>query len=119
MAIILVISPHDALRQSIVQILHLEGWQTIDASDAATGAKLAAENQPTLIIGDADTPRASQVIVELLRRDDKTANIPLVLIIGNGNWPDLLQTLGLTADQVLIKQFDTQALLDMVRNHEH
>jgi len=117
MAIILVISSHDALRQSIVQILHFEGWQTVEAPDGSTGAKLAAENQPALIVSDVDTPRACKAIVELLRHDDKTANLSLVLIVGNGNWPDVLRELGLTTEQVLIKPFATQALLDMVRKH--
>lgn len=76
---ILIVEDNEMNRDIASQLLEMEGYSVLQALDGATGIKLAAENQPDLILMDMQMPgRDGFEITRALKQDPKTASIRVV-----------------------------------------
>jgi len=108
--------------KNIVQLARLyldkEGFQVEAAFDGAQALEKARTVRPDLVILDIMMPELSGFeVLEALRRDPKTANIPVLVLTARGEAEDEQRGLALGARRYLNKPFDVRALISEVRRH--
>jgi two-component system chemotaxis response regulator CheY len=78
---VLVVDDSETVRREIAQSLKHAGFIPLEAGDGVAGLKLAQEQKPALIILDVNMPRMNGLeMLEHLRLDFATANIPVVIL---------------------------------------
>jgi CheY-like chemotaxis protein len=82
---ILVIEDEVFIRENLIELLEIEGYEAIGAENGAVGVKLAKEYQPDLILCDVMMPELDgSGVLDALRQDPLTAAIPFRFITPNG-----------------------------------
>ena len=78
---ILIIEDDDLLRQSLADLLELNGFCVIVASDGTEGLQVAKREGPTLIITDINMPGMTGFeLLETFRADEVLRTIPVIVI---------------------------------------
>lgn len=84
--------------------LSLEGFVVEMAADGEQGLKIAKEENPDLILLDIILPKLSGFeVLKKIKKDEKTRNIPVILLTNLGQRDDVLKGLALGAKDYLIK----------------
>ena len=87
---ILFIEDEPAMRANIAEVLELEGYQPLTASNGREGAALAQRELPDLILCDVMMPELDgHGVLEALRDDPQTARIPFVFLTAKGDRGDV------------------------------
>lgn len=108
---ILVIEDELRVQDNIYDILSLEDFYTITASDGVEGLMLAREEQPDLIICDIMMPRMDGYeVLTALRADEDTSAIPFLFLTAKADREDLRHGMALGADDYLTKPFTPHEL---------
>ncbi|MEA5513941.1 response regulator [Nodularia sp. UHCC 0506] len=116
MSLILVIEDENQILLNLQEILELEDFSVITATDGKIGLQLAKSKNPDLIICDIMMPGLSgyEVLTEL-RKDYKSADIPLIFLTAKAERNDLRQGMGLGADDYITKPFEPCEILQAVK----
>ncbi len=115
MSCILVIEDEPVLRDNLVQMLTLEGYQAISAADGASGIALAQEARPDLILCDiAMAGLDGFEVIKRLHQDDRTAGIPVIFLTAKAEREVMQRGLALGADAYITKPFTLDELLDEI-----
>jgi CheY-like chemotaxis protein len=81
---ILVVDDEEGLRSAIVAALRARGFDTVEADNGIDAFDLAKTTQPQLIISDVMMYSGSGfMLLEFLKRDDRTSGIPMILMTGH------------------------------------
>lgn len=116
MTTILIIEDDEDIRTEIVDMLHLEGYETIEASDGVTGLQSAFAHTPDMILCDVIMPRIDGYEVLLqIRLNPKTWLTPFVFLTAKSEHEDLRRGMNLGADDYLAKPFDYKELIKTVQ----
>lgn len=111
---VLVIEDEDAIRIPLVDALHDEGLDVLEAEDGDTGLALALREDPDVILLDLMLPGCDGFeLLRRLRRDRCTT--PVVIMSARGEEWDRLQGFELGADDYVVKPFSMRELLLRVR----
>ncbi len=112
---ILVADDDDDVRDVITYKLETAGFTTITADNGQSALSLAAEHRPSLIILDVTMPQLDglSVCYELHSRP-QTAEIPVLMISGNGRPSDIDLGFTIGADDYLAKPFSQAEMLRRV-----
>lgn len=114
---ILVIEDSKDLRDDVVEMLSLEGYVALGAENGNVGVDMAKKEAPDLIICDIMMPEKDGYgVLEELRRDQKTANIPFIFLTAKTDRIDMRQGMVLGADDYLTKPFMVNELLDSIQS---
>ncbi len=110
---ILIVDDENSLRKGIVMSLRSKGYMTLEAEDGAVGLELATSHVPDLIISDVYMDNMNGfVMVENLKEDPVTANIPVIMMTsaaqGAGAWKSDI------AVEYLEKPFPMPKLVELV-----
>jgi CheY-like chemotaxis protein len=117
MSTILVIEDERLFRQSIHEILRLEGFDVLEAEDGQQGLALAREHLPDLILCDIWMPKLDGYgVLEELRKHPDTAAIPFVYMTARASESDVALAKHLGLEHYLIKPFDIPHFLNVVRS---
>ena len=112
---VLVIDDDVNLRESLGEILEMEGFECTLAGSAKEGLKIAASKQPTVVIMDIQLPDSSGFqICQTLRKTSR----PQILIMMSGRFSsseEKAQGFGLGADEYVTKPFDPKELTARIR----
>lgn len=112
---ILVIDDDAHLRESLAEVLDLEGFACIEAGNAKAGIDSAKKHNPDVVIMDIQLPDSSGFqICQELRRYSKD----FILIMMTGRFlsaEEKTQGFSLGADEYLTKPFDIQELCLRIR----
>ena len=112
---ILVIDDDALLRQTIALVLKARGHQIIEAENGLVGIQMARSQQPDLIISDVNMPECDGYqVLEALRADSTTTNIPFVFMTGQADDEGMRRGMIGGADDYLPKPFAMDALLATV-----
>ena len=112
---VLIIEDEEILRESILNILEINGFSTIEAGDGRSGVRLAKELVPDLILCDVRMPGLNGYqVLQTLRQDPVTAKIPLLLITAENIRNVRYQAQELGANGYLTKPFTTAQLLQSI-----
>jgi len=112
---ILVIDDDAHLRESLSEVMDLEGFICLEAANAKAGIASAKKNNPDVVIMDIQLPDSSGFqICQELRRYSKD----FILIMMTGRFlsaEEKTQGFSLGADEYLTKPFDIQELCLRIR----
>lgn len=103
---ILVIEDEPALREDIVELLSLEGYDAFSAKDGVDGINAAIQFQPDLIICDIMMPRLDGYRVLLdVRANSVTQFTPFIFLTAKSTQDEMRQGMELGADDYVTKPF--------------
>jgi DNA-binding response OmpR family regulator len=112
---ILIIDDDAHLRESLAEVLDLEGFSCLQAGNAKSGIASAKKNVPDVVIMDIQLPDSSGFqICQELRKFSKD----FILIMMTGRFlsaEEKTQGLSLGADEYITKPFDIQELSIRIR----
>jgi DNA-binding response OmpR family regulator len=101
---ILFIEDESALQKTFGEVLTKEGYEMISALDGKTGLRLAKEKKPDLILLDLILPRMHGFdVLRELKEDEKTKDIPIIILTNLENAEDIQKALELGARTYLVK----------------
>lgn len=113
--LILVVEDHPDLQELIRE--ELSAYRVIQAFDGKQGVEMALEHVPDFIISDVMMPHKNGFeLCELLKNDQRTSHIPIVLLTARAEQEDKLHGLQLGADDYLAKPFDSRELKIRIDN---
>jgi two-component system, OmpR family, response regulator RpaA len=113
---ILVIDDDAAIAELVAINLEMAGYEVTQAEDGIKGQALAVQLLPDLIVLDLMLPRVDGFTVcQRLRRDDRTADIPILMLTALSQTQDKVEGFNSGADDYLTKPFEVEELLARVR----
>ena len=114
--IILLIEDNMDVQCYITQQLSAK-YQVVCAMDGAEGVKVALQLVPDLVISDVMMPKRDGLeVCRLLKTDERTSHIPIILLTARASVDNKLHGLESGADDYLVKPFDPQELGVRVEN---
>ncbi len=109
---ILIIEDEPFMRDNLADILELEHFQPLLASDGRQGIEAARRERPDLILCDVLMPGLDGYeVLAALRQDEATARIPFIFLTAKGDRPDIRAGMNLGADDYLVKPVPVDDLL--------
>ena len=115
MAKILVIEDEELIRDSLLELLQLEGFSTLDAETGDLGVQLAQKHKPDLILCDVMMPNLDGYgVLNILRQNIETATIPFIFLTARAAQNDMRQGMNLGADDYITKPYERSKLLDAI-----
>jgi two-component system cell cycle response regulator DivK len=125
-ALILIVEDNERNLKLVRDLLQVNGYETVEARNAADGLRLAVERNPTLILMDIQLPDLDGVAtLGRLRTDERTTSIPVVALTAYAMSGDRQRLLEAGFDDYLEKPIDhklfptqVRSLLDQRRRQE-
>ncbi len=115
MATILVIEDEEIIRDNLLEILNLEGFQSIGAEHGVLGVQKAKAYLPDLILCDICMPELDGYgVLEMLRHDPTTAAIPIIFLSAKCEPTEIRRGMNLGADDYLTKPYTIVDLLEAI-----
>jgi len=117
MSKILIIEDEAALQKTIGDMLRKEGYEVVQALDGEIGLRQAKSEMPTLIILDLILPKMNGFeVLEALKADPKTKNIPVIVQTNLESMDDIERALGGGASTYLVKSnYSLQEVLQKIK----
>jgi DNA-binding response OmpR family regulator len=113
---ILVVDDEQILVDTIAYNLQQAGYQVTTASDGASALEAAHRETPDLVILDIMLPEMDGLeVCRLLRRENNTATVPIMMLTAKGDEIDKVVGLEVGADDYVTKPFGRRELLARVR----
>src|SRR5208283_5430504 len=113
---ILVVDDEKDILELVTYNLTKGGYKVAGAASGEEALKLARAKPPDLIVLDLMLPGMDGLeVCKVLKRGDKTAHIPIVMLTARGEEADVVAGLELGADDYITKPFSPRVLLARVK----
>ena len=113
---ILVIEGHLVVRKNVTEILTKEGYEVFQAKDGKEGFEMALKELPCLIISEVFLSKISGFrMFEKLKKEQETANIPLIFLSEKDTKEDLRAAMNTGAVDYLTKPLNTNEFLNVIK----
>lgn len=120
MKIILVIEDEPMVLENVLDLLELEGFISIGATNGTIGLQHARAYKPDLILCDINMPELDGYgVLSALRQDSTTIKTPFIFFSAMTDTADHQRGVDLGADAYLTKPFTTDELLSIISKHIH
>ncbi|TNE82184.1 MAG: response regulator [Bacteroidetes bacterium] len=114
--VVLVVEDHPELNEFIASSLRSQ-YQVIQAFDGQEAWKKVQEDMPDLVLADLMLPHMQgEELLRRIKEDDNLAHIPVVILSSKSKVPDKVELYGLGAENYLVKPFDADELLAVIKN---
>jgi CRP-like cAMP-binding protein/CheY-like chemotaxis protein len=114
---ILIIEDNNDIRENVIEILELAGYNVFEASNGRTGVELAVKNIPDVILCDIMMPELDGYgVLYMLNKNPVTAAIPFIFLTAKAERVDLRKGMEMGADDYLTKPFDDMELLSAIES---
>lgn len=114
---ILVVEDHDPIREAIRMILEDEGFRVVTAVDGLDALQKMEQARPDLIVADIMVPRMDgRDFYRAVRERPEGLAIPFIFLTALGTKEDILLGKELGAEDYLVKPFDPQELVRVIRS---
>jgi len=116
MSKILIIEDELNLRETLNDVLEVNGYQVVLANDGRDGVEIAIDQSPDLIICDINMPLLDGYqVLKILTHAFSVEQMPsFIFLTANSSQENLRKGMMLGADDYLTKPFSTQELLEVV-----
>ncbi|MFZ5653872.1 MAG: phosphate regulon transcriptional regulator PhoB [Pseudomonadota bacterium] len=115
-ASVLIVDDEPAIRDMVATALEVAGFQCLRADSARTAYALIVDENPDLVLLDWMMPEISGIeFLRRLRRDERTADLPVILLTAKAEEDNLVQGLDAGADDYVTKPFSPRELIARVR----
>lgn len=112
---ILIVEDEADLRESLKDILEMNGYQALAAENGREGLWIANSDKPDLIISDIMMPEMNGFqFLEMLQKNVELANIPFIFLSARGEDYNLREGMNLGADDYLTKPVKMNVLLEVI-----
>jgi len=113
---ILIVEDDRDIVEMVEYNLREEGYITVSALNGEDGINLARSEQPDLIILDIMLPVIDGFeVCRILKSDDKTSHIPIIILSAKSQETDKVVGLELGADDYVTKPFSPRELIARIR----
>ncbi|OCQ97937.1 DNA-binding response regulator [Oscillatoriales cyanobacterium USR001] len=113
---ILVIDDDPTIAELVAINLEMAGYEVTQAEDGIKGQALAIQMLPDLIMLDLMLPKVDGFTVcQRLRRDERTSDIPVLMLTALGQTQDKVEGFNSGADDYMTKPFELEEMLARVR----
>lgn len=113
---ILIVEDDRDIVEMVEYNLREEGYVTVSALDGEDGVRLAGSERPDLIILDIMLPVIDGFeVCRTLKSDDKTSQIPIIILSAKSQETDKVVGLELGADDYVTKPFSPRELIARIR----
>lgn len=114
---ILIVEDDEFLANIYQTKFEIEGFKVFAAGDGEQGLKLASSKEPEIILLDILLPKLDGfAVLEQLKKDPATKNIPVILLTNLGQKEDVQKGLKMGAADYLIKaHFKPSETVDKVK----
>lgn len=115
-ATVLVVEDEPAIQELIALNLEQAGYVPVRAEDAEQGLALIGEALPDLVLLDWMLPGLSGMeFAKRLRSDERTRNIPIIMLTARSEEADKIKGLETGADDYVTKPFSPRELLARIK----
>lgn len=115
-ATILIVDDEAAIRDMVGITLDLAGFKSISASNARDAHVSIIDNKPDLVLLDWMLPGGSGIeLARRLRRDEITANIPIIMLTAKTSEDNKVQGLNEGVDDYMTKPFSPRELVARIK----
>jgi K+-sensing histidine kinase KdpD len=115
MTCILVIEDEDLIRESLEDLLSVEGFEVITAENGERGVSLASQRHPDLILCDVMMPILNGFgVLEQLRQDKTLSTVPFLFLTSMMDRRSTRRGMALGADDYLEKPCTRDELLEAI-----
>lgn len=109
---ILVVDDESSIREMIAVALGMAGYDCIEAANCQDAHALVVDCKPDMILLDWMLPGTSGIeFARRLKRDDMTADIPIIMLTAKGEEDNKIQGLEAGADDYITKPFSPRELV--------
>ncbi|KXK51676.1 MAG: putative two-component response regulator receiver protein [Chloroflexi bacterium OLB13] len=113
---ILIIEDVHALRNDLVELLRLEGFEVQGAENGRIGLDIAYEFKPDLVVCDIMMPELDGYgVLEGMRAEPDLRAVPFIFMTARTDRSDIRRGMGLGADDYLTKPVENDELLAAIR----
>lgn len=117
MTTIMVVEDEVDIRESILNVLGLENFDTIEAADGKLAVQLAQNHLPDIIVCDIHLPKLSGFdVIQELAQQSLTAKIPFIFLTAQTSEEYVQKGQALGACAYLTKPFTPDTLLTTIRD---
>jgi two-component system phosphate regulon response regulator PhoB len=114
---VLIIEDEEDIAELIAHHVREAGFNAVVAHNGIQAFKIIEGNLPDLIVLDLMLPDMDGTeICRILKRKNKTQNIPVIMVTAKGEEVDRIVGLELGADDYIVKPFSTRELVLRVKN---
>ena len=114
---VLIIEDNNDIRENVVEILELAGYEVFAASNGKAGVELAQKNLPDIILCDIMMPELDGYgVLYLLNKNPQLTTIPFIFLTAKAERIDLRKGMEMGADDYLTKPFDDMELLNAIES---
>lgn len=115
---ILLIEDNDVIRENIIEILELSDFEVIAASDGIKGLELLQFKKPDLILCDILMPQMNGYdFFQAIQQDQNVSSIPFIFLTAYSEKKDVETALSMGAQDYIVKPFDADDLVALVRKY--
>jgi len=112
---VLIIEDNNDIRENVVEILQLAGYEPLEAGNGKTGVELAISHTPDIILCDIMMPELDGYgVLYMLNKNAETAATPFIFLTAKAERVDLRKGMEMGADDYLTKPFDDIELLNAI-----
>jgi two-component system phosphate regulon response regulator PhoB len=113
---ILIVDDEAAIRDMVTITLDLAGFNSISAANAHDAHVSIIDKKPDLVLLDWMLPGGSGIeLARRLRRDDLTANIPIIMLTAKSSEDNKVQGLSEGVDDYVTKPFSPRELVARIK----
>lgn len=112
---IVLIEDNKAVRENIVEILELAGYEVHAAVNGKKGVELVQATTPDLIICDIMMPELDGYgVLHMLSKNPNTSSIPFIFLTAKADRADMRKGMEMGADDFITKPFEDVELLNAI-----
>ncbi len=114
---VLVVEDDSNLRQALVEFLETDNFSVVSATDGENAITLTKDNMPDIVLLDIILPKKDGFdVIRELKSDEKTKDIPIVLLTNLGSLSDIEKALELGATTYLVKgDYQLKEVVDKIK----
>jgi len=114
---VLIIEDNDDIRENVIEILELAGYQVFSANNGKAGVDMAFQNMPDIILCDIMMPEMDGYgVLYMLSKRPETIAIPFIFLTAKAEHFDRRKGMEMGADDYLTKPFDDMELLNAIES---